>query len=385
MSYPIRTRNQHFQAPGPKRILALDGGGLKGILTLGFLDRIEQVLRKRHGDSPDFRLSHYFDLIAGTSTGAIIAAALGMGMTVEEITALYLKLGRGVFKKSFFRRGLIRARYDDERLKKELKDTFGPDTTLGGDALETGVLIVTKRMDTGSPWPLGNNPKGQFFRAPADAEWISNADFPLWKVVRASTAAPSFFDPERIIISRKKGKKAQIGEFVDGGVSPFNNPALQAFMYATLSGYRVGWDTGAEKMLLVSVGTGMDDPAVESSWAAAGGAVKSLMALMDDCANLVETLMQWMGTSATARYLDTEVRDLSRDQLGGGPLFTYLRFDLPLTRAGIDPLRPGLKSNVIRSLSEMDNPENLDLLRELGEKAGIQQVQPRLFPKTFDL
>lgn len=76
MTYPIRSRDEHLEADGrPKRILALDGGGLRGILSLAILQRIEDVLKARHGDSDEFRLCHYFDLIAGTSTGAIIAAA----------------------------------------------------------------------------------------------------------------------------------------------------------------------------------------------------------------------------------------------------------------------------------------------------------------------
>ena len=79
MSYAIRNRDQHLANDGrPKRILALDGGGLRGILTLGLLQKIEDTLRERHA-SQDFRLCHYFDLIAGTSTGAIIAATLALG------------------------------------------------------------------------------------------------------------------------------------------------------------------------------------------------------------------------------------------------------------------------------------------------------------------
>ena len=77
MTYKIRTRDEHLQNDGrPKRVLALDGGGLRGILTLSFLAEIESMLRERHDGSKLFRLAHYFDLIAGTSTGAIIAAAL---------------------------------------------------------------------------------------------------------------------------------------------------------------------------------------------------------------------------------------------------------------------------------------------------------------------
>ncbi|MFM7550941.1 MAG: patatin-like phospholipase family protein [Cyanobacteriota bacterium] len=75
-AYRAPTLAQHLAAGGPKRVLALDGGGVRGILTLGFLERIEWLLRQRHGGDPAFRLCDYFDLIAGTSTGSIIAALL---------------------------------------------------------------------------------------------------------------------------------------------------------------------------------------------------------------------------------------------------------------------------------------------------------------------
>lgn len=131
MAYRILTRDEHFQNGGPKRILALDGGGLRGILTLGFLRRIETVLRMRHAKDPGFRLCHYFDLIAGTSTGAIIAAALALGMTVAEVIGHYQKLGREVFSKGWFRRGIVRARYDENKLTAHLKRVFGKDRMLG--------------------------------------------------------------------------------------------------------------------------------------------------------------------------------------------------------------------------------------------------------------
>jgi patatin-like phospholipase/acyl hydrolase len=70
---------EHFNAEVPKRILSLDGGGVRGILSLGLLLQIETLLRARHGNDPQFRLCHYFDLIAGTSTGSIIAALLAKG------------------------------------------------------------------------------------------------------------------------------------------------------------------------------------------------------------------------------------------------------------------------------------------------------------------
>src|SRR5687767_11107098 len=106
MAYAVRSRDQHLDNDGdPKRILALDGGGLRGIMTLAFLQRIEMILRQRHDNNPDFRLCDYFDLIAGTSTGGIIAATLSLGWSVEQICTKYMELGSRVFEKTFFRQG----------------------------------------------------------------------------------------------------------------------------------------------------------------------------------------------------------------------------------------------------------------------------------------
>ena len=386
MTYRILARDEHFQAAGPKRILALDGGGLRGILTLGFLRRIEKILRDRHGSDPNFRLCHYFDLIAGTSTGAIIAAALASGMRVEEVIGHYQKLGRKVFTKGWFSpKGIVKPRYKEKKLIKHLKQVFGEDRALGDRSLQTGLLIVTKRLDTGSPWPLGNNPRGAFFKAGDGDTWISNGDYPLWQVVRASTAAPSYFDPERITIASEKRKNAEVGTFVDGGVSPFNNPSLQAFMYATLDGYNVKWKIGPEWLLLVSVGTGASDPSRTPSQIAAAGAIKALLGLMDDCATLVETMMQWMSSSPTARTFDLEIGDLGADLVAGAPLLSYLRYNVTLSEKEVGHLLPSLSPKKIESLGAMDNPDNLDVLLELGGVAGEHKVKAADFPAAFDL
>jgi len=385
MTYRVLTLAEHFNAPSPKRILALDGGGLRGILTLGMLRRIEAILRERHGDDPGFRLCHYFDLVAGTSTGAIIAATLAAGMTVDEVIGHYRRLGREVFSKDWLRKGIVRARYDEKTLVTHLQRVFGKDRTLGDKSLQTGLLIVTKRLDTGSPWPLGNNPGGRYFKAKPSDTWISNADYPLWKVVRASTAAPSYFDPEPITIASEKGKKAVTGTFVDGGVSPFNNPSLQAFMYATLDGYNVKWLTGADRLLLVSVGTGSSDPSQTPSRVAAKGAIKALFSLMDDCAALVETMMQWMSKSPTARVIDREVGDLGGDLVAGAPVLSYLRYNVNLSEEEVGTLKRGLSPDEVASLSEMDNPDNLDILQELGEASASQKIRASDFPANFDL
>src|SRR4051812_11465815 len=92
-----------LSSKGPKRILALDGGGIRGAVTLGFLGEMERILAERHDQlniirKEDFRLHHYFDLIGGTSTGAIIAALLAVGgFSVTEIKEKYKKLGGRIF------------------------------------------------------------------------------------------------------------------------------------------------------------------------------------------------------------------------------------------------------------------------------------------------
>jgi predicted acylesterase/phospholipase RssA len=387
MGYRILTRDEHFQNDGkPKRILALDGGGLRGILTIGFLARMEAMLKERHKAGDGFRLCHYFDLIAGTSTGAIIAAALASGWTVDKIRTNYLELGEKVFGKSFFRQGLLRAKYDNQKLIDELKGLLGADTRMGSDDLKTGLMIVTKRLDSGSPWPLSNNPRAKYFLASPEGGVIGNGDYLLWQVVRASTAAPMYFDPESIRIVEQSGRKPVEGSFVDGGVSPFNNPAVQAFMYATMDGYKVGWPTGADKLLLVSVGTGMRDPGVKVTSITAGQGVQSLVSLMDDCAALMETLLQWISVSPTARAIDSELGSLHNDLLAPMPLVSYLRYNLELTRGAVSNLIPTLTDpEEIESLSAMDDPANMNVLEKLGRLAAEKQIADDHFAARFDL
>ncbi len=79
------TKQQHFDpSHAPKRILSLDGGGIRGVLTLEYLEVIEETLKKRYANE-NLLLCDYFDLIGGTSTGSIIAAGLACGMPVARL------------------------------------------------------------------------------------------------------------------------------------------------------------------------------------------------------------------------------------------------------------------------------------------------------------
>jgi patatin-like phospholipase/acyl hydrolase len=235
---------------GPKRLLAIDGGGIRGVLALEILAEIERQLG---GGRAEFRLSHYFDYIAGTSTGGIIAAGLAIGMSVADILRFYQEAGAQMFEKARLL-DRLRFKFEDEPLAKQLKTVFGPETTLGSDRLQTLLMLVLRNATTDSPWPVSNNPFAKYndINRPD-----SNLNLPLWQLVRASTAAPTYFPPEVIAV----GDKSFV--FVDGGVTMYNNPAFQLFLMATVDRYWVlaperqqGWATGVDKMLLVSVGTG---------------------------------------------------------------------------------------------------------------------------------
>lgn len=391
MSY--RTFADHLKADGmPKRILSLDGGGLRGMMTVQVLRKIESLLRQRFSDEK-MLLCDYFDLIAGTSTGAIIAAGLSLGMTVDEIDKHYRNLGEKVFKRSFWRRGVTREMYDAKAVARALSEVFGK-AMLKDVEFHTGLLVVAKRLDTGSTWVMTNNPNAKYFTPNPDRpQTIPNGEYPLWQVVRASTAAPTYFEGEEIRIhsNASSNRKDTVGLFIDGGCSPHNNPSLQALMAATMDGYKFGWAAGPDKLLLVSVGTGKADAMVEvSSKLSEVAAVQGLLALknlMEDCGDLVETVLQWISApTPTARQIDRVTGFAGPVLGGGGGLLTYHRYNALFTQDWFDEADLGIKADAayLASMQEMDRPENLAKLRELGEAVARKQVDAAHFPTKFD-
>jgi hypothetical protein len=380
-----RTRDEHLFGPGPKRILALDGGGIRGILTLGYLERMENILRKRYGGDPDFRLSDYFDLIGGTSTGSIIAVGLALGFSVKQLQDIYGTLAGEVFKRPFLSLGLFSAKFPEEPLIKALTQQFG-DHTLGSDEVKTGLMIMTKRFDTGSGWVIFNNPRSKYFN-PSGIERtaIPNSSFLLRQVVRASTAAPHYFQPERFPVAQGVD-----GAFVDGGVSAFNNPSLQLFMLATIKGYGLDWPVGEDKLLLVSLGTGYQKARLTADDVVGMPAVQlaglSLLGLMSECDWLGQTLMQWWSDSPTAVRINSEIGDLRDELMGGRKFLSYLRYNVRFDMGWIkENIGVELDDKLVKGLTAMDNPKNIEELAELGEAAAAKQMEESHFPKGFDV
>lgn len=372
---------------GPKRILALDGGGIRGAVTLGFLEEIEKELATKHDklgviSKSEFRLHHYFDLIGGTSTGSIIAALLAVGdYTVPQIKDMYLSLGEKIFSdRNGFnllgKRIYLNRKYDGRPLKQELLKIF-EDARLGDNTNRTGFCAVTKRLDTCSTWPVTNNPNAKYF---------SQNRFFIRDIVRASTAAPSYFEPELIDVGF-----GQQGVFVDGGMSMMNNPSFQLFLVATLKGFNLKWDQGDNKLFIVSVGTGRrnkkligekyNDPKL---WDIAKFAPDQLMS---DAAEAVELMMHYMGKSTgPLRKIDSEVGNLGEDLINGTNAFSYLRYNIDIVKNELDNIGiTNLSDEDIESLMEMDLPKNVGALIKIGEAAAKEYVKDTHFPEAFNL
>ena len=113
--------------------------------------------------------------------------------------------------------------------------------------------------------------------------------------------------------------------------------------------------------------------------------VNALEGLLTDNAALVETMMQWMSNSATARVIDGEIGNLAGDLLGGSAQFTYLRYNVELTEQGLAQVRPGITPELLARLPEMDSVANLQILQEVGNSAAAHQIEPGHFDRSFDL
>lgn len=388
---------ERFNKPGPKRILSLDGGGIRGALTLGYLQRVEDILSKQQKDA-NFTLSDYFDLIGGTSTGSIIAAALAIGMKVSAIKDMYFELGPKIFNRGYSRWNiapggfkkilnlvLSKADYDGRPLEAQLQNLFG-DITLGSNKIKTGLCIVAKRADTNSVWPLINHPNGKYF----NSEDGRNSEILLWKAVRASAAAPTYFIPQVIDV----GGGTPTAAFVDGGVSMANNPALQLLMVATLNGFPFKWKMGADNLSIVSIGTGtskIQKLATEISdyqefkWASS---IPDM--LMQDASWQNQIILQWLSKSPTACIIDGEIGAMEGDLLGpdsnGKGFISYLRYNTWLTKEHLDTLmNQKYTDDKVADLIEMDHGGNCSELYEIGKMAGEKEIIEEHFPETFSV
>jgi hypothetical protein len=379
-----------YRGGRPRRILALDGGGIRGVITLRVLERLEGELAAALDAGSDFRLCDFFDLIGGTSTGAVIAAALSRRMSVAEVSAFYRDFGHQVFvKRRLWERW--QSLYGDGQLAQTLRRTFGADTDLTPQNLGCLLVVVTRNLSTDSAWPISSNPFAKY-NDPARSD--CNLRIPLRQLVRASTAAPVFFPPEIVRWDPSDDTKTFV--FVDGGTTPFNNPAFLLFRMATEPAYRLGWPTGERNLLVVSVGTGWSPvigaPADDPDANVLSSALNTLSALMSQASVDQDVNCRVIGRCTFGGVIDRELHDLIAREPGSedrkvpaetdlGKAFTYVRYNAELTAEGLGQL--GVVGVDPEQVRKMDSVDRLPELEKIGEKVAISWISTTSGPSSY--
>lgn len=216
-----------------RAILCLDGGGIRGILTIQLLKELEQI-----SGMPCYKL---FDMVAGTSTGAIIASLIALGHTAEEIEKMYTELVTKVFEKKLFRNRFFNPpAFSKNNYRSLLKSIVG-DLTLE----KVCQLHDLDIMITASDISAGEETFFSCFKQSDDTYHGTYKNVLLRAAMEATMSAPTYFYP--------------FERFLDGGTTTYNNPSLAAFIEATSysSGKNNLPEYNVSAISLFSFGTGI--------------------------------------------------------------------------------------------------------------------------------
>jgi len=246
-----------------KRILSIDGGGIRGILPLALLTEIETRRAQPCAD--------LFDMVAGTSIGGIIAAGLAHRVSAKTIYNMLMSDGGTIFAKTLVTDVLnaVQAKYDAAPLEGYLAQTFGSAML---DSITKPELIV--------PTVDLLRPASIFFKS-----WRARQDtsynFALKDVARATSAAETYFEPAVI-----QSMPGDVYRCVDGGTA-INNPTIAAILEADLM-----WH--GEDVLVLSLGTGtMTEPIAPANGGIVGWLPDLLSLFTDAQASVLDHLARW--------------------------------------------------------------------------------------------
>ena len=283
---------------------------------------------------------------------------------------MYTEHGREIF----CRRGWVgrwRSKYCADTITRYFRTEFcerdGTAATLGSTRLRTKLLIVMRNATTGSPWPLSNNPDACYNDRKLED---CNLDIPLWQLLAPSTAAPMFFPPEEILFGKQRFT------FVDGGITPFCNPASIAVLMATLPSYHLCWPTGRDQLHVISIGTGFFRIRLANKHAEKidlWDQIKFVIpALIGSTAAEQDLVCRVIGDCIFGDNLDSEIGALSSPALlsSSEQKFTYVRYNesldaLPKELIGPGPLR-----------TDLDNLKLIPMLQRIGRDYAERNVRP---------
>lgn len=340
--------------PANRIIISLDGGGVRGILTLQLLKKIEEIA--------GLPCHQFCDMVAGTSTGGIIAGLMAFGKTAAEIESLYTKFVTKVFTKRniWANRFVNPPAYDKENYRQALQDVLG-DITLQQTHQKTGVdlLITAKNLSENEEtfftcFEVNNNIDDLF------------KDALLRTVMEATMSAPTFFHP--------------LERFIDGGVTMYNNPTLAAMLEAVY--YSGKGKYQADKITIISLGTGTKIQSVSVDQAAnpAGPDTYFWLNYVMDEANQDASAMQADVFRSPLINIDFRRFQISFDT-------TAMQLLPDQDISGIDHV----KANRLHELTpkdlndiNMDDVGKFDLLRTIGEAMVNYIMQENKFTRDLN-
>lgn len=295
--------------PRTYRILTLNGGGVRGLVTAVWLNRLEQKLGAPIGQ--------FFDLIAGTSAGALTACALASGMRTETIVSLYRDRAQEIFPPPaarfwsrflrFFSQGFDAPRYDANGLEAVLKSVFG-DRSFGD--LQVPTLITSYNLATREALVF------KTMKTSAESTHDTYQKYnhiPIWEICKASASAPVYFPAH---ITEIEGRRVPL---VDGGVVA-NNPTACAIAEAVRinAAQPDPLKIGLDQFIVASFGTGELTRSISLQSSQTWGALAWVLPLVD---------VLFDGSADSVDYITRQILDETN----------YFRFQTPLDK-GFDSI-----------------------------------------------
>lgn len=245
----------------PFKILSLDGGGIRGVLSATILKEVETTLKTKKGQ----KLHEYFDLIAGTSTGSILAAGIACQMEVDDLIKVYEEEGKNIFLES------VRQQRQSRRPSYWLRRFIGSYALYPHVSGEQGLAKVLERklihQKLGKCPTIAEIEKPQLLLLAYDVlsrnttwfanddptEWYYKNNIELWKICTASASAPTFFPPYELQFN--SGDSRESLPHIDGGVAA-NNPELAAITHALSMTTSDKTNPKIDEIAVLSIGTG---------------------------------------------------------------------------------------------------------------------------------
>jgi len=316
------------------KILSIDGGGIRGLIPAKVLADLEEELQR---NEPDKKLYEHFDLICGTSTGAILAIGIALGIPARELVRFYEENAKIIFPRFVLRclprksRAFVNAIYSNKKLLKKLKEAYaeandGKDPLLND--LKTKVCIPTFN---------GNDGTINVLKTKHHSEYRRDYKMPAYHAAMASASAPVYFPPHTFSFKNELGEGTNVN-MIDGGVFA-NNPSLIGIFEATDK-----LSISINDISLLSLGTGQGRQIIKRTWRP-----KNLFDWLFPKPKLVDLVLD-----TQAQITEQYVFFLQRALEKAGKAFSYMRVQHDLKGDNIE--------------LNISKKKHIDRLKAIGEE-----------------